>query len=561
MRNLEAGLLCLMLLAGWYGPSYGLPGMKGMRGTFRVVSGDSEPHGNQSLNLWFDYWRKASPSTQEEMNLRMALAAVPRPSLELYLTGGVKKAQNLGSVPDEGLVGLSDTEIGLKYAPRRFSFFKSGMNFYMALPTGKDEFSSGGIGVGVLGLATLDFKDFESFLPVRVSANLGYHHSGEKENNAVPLGVSLELPTRFFTPIIEVTSEQHLQEDLNWNQYPLRFTQGVKVTPTRRFCFHAGYDINLAQETLRYQKAETFDWRLFFDLTLSRSLGGLGTEPGVVSGVVKDETTDEPIFARVSIKGSEAGAETDPVTGYYVIRGLKPGLASMVVEAEGYKKRVVPAVVKQGETVTRDIKLSPQQKRSWVSVAVTDINTGGPVVADVVFQGKSLKEAQTDSSGNLKALELVPGRYILVCGARGYVSMSKELTVGAHKTEIVSISLLKNGERMVVSGVGFVPSSANLKIESYEGIRTVVGLIKSNPRVRFEIGGHANRSGSPEADLSLSEKRASVFRRFLVNGYNLNEASLATRGYGGEKPIADGSTEQGKSKNRRIEMRALREAE
>ena len=561
MRNLEAGLLCLTLLAGWYGPSYGLPGMKGMRGTFRVVSGDSEPCGNQSLNLWFDYWRKASPSTQEEMNLRMALAAVPRPSVELYLTGGLKKAQNLGSASDEGLVGLSDTEIGLKYAPRTFSFFKSGMDFYLTLPTGKNEFSSGGMGVGVLGVATLDFKDFESFIPVRFNANLGYHHSGKRENNAVPLGVSLELPTRFFTPIIEVTSEQHLQENLAWNQYPLRFTQGVKVTPTRRFCFHAGYDINLAQETLRYQKAETFDWRFFFNLTLSRSLGGLGPEPGVVSGVVKDRTTDEPIGARVSIRGSEAWAETDPVTGYYVIRGLKAGLASMIVEAEGYNKRVVPAVVKQGETMTRNIKLIPQQKKSWVSVAVTDINTGGPVAADVVLQGKSFKEARTDSSGNLETLELIPGRYRLVCGARGYLSMSKELTVGAHKTEIVSISLLKMGEHMVVSGVGFLPSAANLKIESYEGIKTVVGLIKSNPRVRFEIGGHANKSASPEADLFLSLKRASVFRRFLVNGYDLDEASLATRGYGGEKPIADSSTEQGKSKNRRIEIRAPGEAE
>ena len=561
MRNLEAGLLCLLLLAGWSGPSYGLPGMKGMRGTFRVVSGDVEPHGNQSLNLWFDYWRKASPSIQEEMNLKMALAAVPRPSVELYLTGGAKRAQNLGSAPDEGLVGLSDTEVGLKYAPRTFSFFKSGVNLYLTLPTGRDEFSSGGMKAGAVGIATLDFKDFESFIPVRVNANLGYLHSGKRESNAVPVGISLELPTRFFTPIIELTSEQYLQGDLNWNQYPLRFTQGVKVTPTWRFCIHAGYDINLAQETLRYLKAETFDWRLFFNLTLARSLGGLGAEPGVVSGVVKDRTTGEPIAARISIRGSDAMTETDPVTGYYIIKGIKAGLASMIVEAEGYNKRVVPAVVKQGEIVARNIKLTPQEKKSWVSVAVTDMKTGEPVRADVVFQGESPKEARTDSSGNVEALELVPGRYRLVCGARGYLSMSKELTVGARKTEIVSISLLKIGEHMVVSGVGFLSSVANLKIESYEGIKTVVSLIKSNPSVKFEIGGHTNKSGSAETDLFLSEKRASVFKRFLVNGYNLNETALVTRGYGGEKPVADNSTEQGRSRNRRIEIRALGEAE
>ncbi|TET44545.1 hypothetical protein E3J62_10080 [candidate division TA06 bacterium] len=561
MRNLEAGLLCLLLLAGWSGPSYGLPGMKGMRGTFRVVSGDVEPHGNQSLNLWFDYWRKASPSTQEEMNLKMALAAVPRPSAELYLTGGVTRAQNLGLAPDEGLVGLSDTEVGFKFAPRTFSSFKSGVNIYLTLPTGKDEFSSGRMGAGVLAIATYDFKGLESFIPIRVNANLGYHHSGRKESNAVPVGVSLELPTRFFTPIVEVTSEQLLQEKLDWNQCPLRFTQGVKVTPTRRFCFHVGYDINLAQESLRYLKAETYDWRFFFNLTLSRSLGGLGVEPGAISGAVKDRTTGEPIAARVSIKGSEATIEADPVTGYYVIKGLKPGLVSMIVEAEGYNKRVVPAFVKQGKTVARNIRLTPQKRKSWVSVVVTDMKTGEPVGADILLQGKSRKEARTDSSGNVEALELAPGRYKLICDARGYLSTSKELTVGAHKTEMVSISLLKMGEHMVVSGVSFLPATANLKIESYEGIKKVVSLIKSNPGVKFEIGGHTDKSDSPEADLFLSEKRASVFRRFLVNGYNFDETSLVTRGYGGEKPVADNSTEQGRSKNRRIEIRALGEAE
>lgn len=562
MRNLEAGLLCLMLLAGWYGPSYGLPGMKGMRGTFRVVSGDSEPHGNQSLNLWFDYWRKASPSTQEEMNLMMALAAVPRPSLELYLTGGVRKARNLESTPDEGLVGLSDTEIGLKYAPRTFSFFKSGMNFYLTIPTGKDEFSSGGMGAGVLGVASLDFKDWESFIPVRVNANVGYHHTGKKESNAIPLGVSLELPTRFFTPIMEVTSEQHPEEDLDWNQYPLRFTQGVKVTPTRRLCLHAGYDINLAQERARDLKSETYDWRLFFNLTLSRTLGGLGPEPGVVSGLVKDRTTEEPIAARISIKGSDAVAETDPVTGYYVIKGLKPGLVSMVVEAEGYKKRVVPAVVKQGEAVSRDIRLTPQEKKSWVSVVVTDVNTGEPLRADVILQGKSHKEeARSDSGGVVDALELVPGRYKLVCGAKGYLSMSEELTVGANKTELVSIALLRSGEHVVVNGVGFAPGTANLKVESQDGIKKAVSLIRSNPGVKFEIGGHSDKSASPETDLLLSEKRASVFRRFLVNGYDLSEASLVPRGYGSEKPIADNASELGRSKNRRIEIRSLVETE
>ncbi|MFQ5907156.1 MAG: carboxypeptidase regulatory-like domain-containing protein, partial [bacterium] len=499
---MEVGLLFLALLVGWSYQSHGLTGMKGMRGTFRVASGDAEARRNLSLNMWFDYWRKVPQYAQEEMSLMVAVAAVPRPSSELYIALGWKRGENLWGRTDETQAGPSDTEVGIKLLRPGSSFFKPGLNMCLSFPTGKDKFSSGRRTFGVSGITTLDFKDFESCIPLRVNVNAGYDFSGGGEKDWIPLGLSLELPSRFFTPIVEVTSEQNLKDTFSWKESPLRFTQGIKATPARRLCLHAGYDINLAQETERYIKSGGFDWRLFFGLTLSsRSLSGLGSEAGGIFGVVTDRNTGKPVAATISIKGAEGRARADPATGRYALKGLKAGLLSVVVAAEGYRKRVVPALVEHGKTTERNIKLAPERERSWVSLSATDRKTGESIVAHVRFEGASVKEAILDPTGILDRFEITPGKYKVFFDAPGYLRMSREFRVGPHRTEELSVSLLRVGEPLVVSGVSFAQSTATLKVESDEGIRGVVSLIQSNPKRRFEIGVHTDSGGAREKNL------------------------------------------------------------
>jgi outer membrane protein OmpA-like peptidoglycan-associated protein len=452
--------------------------------------------------------------------------------------------------------GLCDTELGIKFAKMSDSFFKPGVNLSLLIPTGKDEFSSGRTTAGILAAATFDFKGLKSEIPLRLNANAGYNYSGKKDSDFVPIGVSLELASRLFTPIIEITSEQNLSDSLGWKESPLRFTQGIKATPKRWLCVVAGYDINLAQETERNVKAETFDWRVFFSLTLARSLSGLGAQPGGIFGVVKDKDTGSPIAAAVSITGSDLKTFADPGTGQYSIKGLKSGFISLTVEAEGYKKRVVPAVVKQGETLQRDVDLSAAAKRSWARVSVMDRITGKPVAAIIRFDDGGRGEPSADSSGNPIKLEIAPGKHVVLAEAEGYARSQTEFSVEANQTKEILVSLLKTGEPLFLAGVNFVPTTANLKIESDEGIKEAVDLIKSNPQSRFEIGGHVD-TGSAKADAALSEKRASVFARLLVNGYDIDSDNLVAKGYGHSKPIADGSTEEGRLKNTRIEIKAL----
>lgn len=81
----------------------------------------------------------------------------------------------------------------------------------------------------------------------------------------------------------------------------------------------------------------------------------------------------------------------------------------------------------------------------------------------------------------------------------------------------------------------------------------VAGALKQSPSMRIRIEGHTDNVGQPEANKALSEKRArSVMEALVARGVPAGRMTAA--GFGQEKPIADNRTEEGRAKNRRVEM-------
>lgn len=60
--------------------------------------------------------------------------------------------------------------------------------------------------------------------------------------------------------------------------------------------------------------------------------------------------------------------------------------------------------------------------------------------------------------------------------------------------------------------------------------------------------------GGAEPNLELSRRRAEAVKRWLVDREKIAEVRLTTAGYGLTRPIADNSTEDGRAKNRRVEL-------
>lgn len=84
-------------------------------------------------------------------------------------------------------------------------------------------------------------------------------------------------------------------------------------------------------------------------------------------------------------------------------------------------------------------------------------------------------------------------------------------------------------------------------------IEQIVQMMKSNPDLKIGVEGHTDNVGTPASNKTLSEARAkSVVSAIVSQGISADRLSPA--GFGQDKPIADNTTEEGRAKNRRVEL-------
>lgn len=100
----------------------------------------------------------------------------------------------------------------------------------------------------------------------------------------------------------------------------------------------------------------------------------------------------------------------------------------------------------------------------------------------------------------------------------------------------------------------FDTAKASLKPESETQLKNIVEIMKAYPKVKLKIGGYTDNKGADAYNLKLSTDRANTTYHKLV-GMGVAADRLAYEGYGKEHPIADNATEEGRAKNRRIDVR------
>ena len=100
----------------------------------------------------------------------------------------------------------------------------------------------------------------------------------------------------------------------------------------------------------------------------------------------------------------------------------------------------------------------------------------------------------------------------------------------------------------------FETGKATLKPESQEQLKNLAEILKAYPKVAIKIGGYTDNVGDPQANLKLSQLRADAVMADLVK-LEVDPSRLKAEGYGQEHPIADNSTQEGRAKNRRIDLR------
>lgn len=107
---------------------------------------------------------------------------------------------------------------------------------------------------------------------------------------------------------------------------------------------------------------------------------------------------------------------------------------------------------------------------------------------------------------------------------------------------------------VALDGITFDTGKAAIRPESKSVLDEVGALLKNDATLALEIQGHTDNAGSPTANLTLSQQRAGAVKAYLVSAHGIDPARLTTAGFGDTRPVADNATDEGRAKNRRVEL-------
>jgi len=107
--------------------------------------------------------------------------------------------------------------------------------------------------------------------------------------------------------------------------------------------------------------------------------------------------------------------------------------------------------------------------------------------------------------------------------------------------------------RVAIYGIHFDTAKATIQSDSESVLQQIVQLMQENPALKLRVEGHTDNQGAAAANQTLSEKRAQAVVAWLTS-HGVAASRLTGKGFGATKPVADNASEDGRAKNRRVEL-------
>ena len=105
-----------------------------------------------------------------------------------------------------------------------------------------------------------------------------------------------------------------------------------------------------------------------------------------------------------------------------------------------------------------------------------------------------------------------------------------------------------------VYGIYFDTGKADIKPESDETMKEIAKLLQGDPKLKLYVVGHTDNQGTLDMNMDLSRRRADAVLAALTSKYAVPVGRLRSYGCGPYSPVASNDNEEGRAKNRRVEL-------
>ena len=228
------------------------------------------------------------------------------------------------------------------------------------------------------------------------------------------------------------------------------------------------------------------------------------------------------------------------------------------------KNKLIPALQRVASVSEKEIKEileKPVNESSWIesernssgSIEKNDFESGANSRRNNSYAEKKIakNENQTYGAKNHPQKKKDSADEI-----QSKISAGKNSSSNSKSEKKVIVENTAAGIRLTMQNLNFKPDSAELLPGENERLDQIAQVLKEVPDQMFFVEGHTASVGYEKGEMKLSVERANSVANALIQR-GIPREKFICKGSGGTKPIADNSTQEGKAKNRRVEITIL----
>jgi outer membrane protein OmpA-like peptidoglycan-associated protein len=294
-------------------------------------------------------------------------------------------------------------------------------------------------------------------------------------------------------------------------------------------------------------------------LSLSTSIPLPGS--GLFKIRVIDARTKRPVEANVIFSGLNQEHKKSNLKGEVYLKDLNTGWLKFGVTKDDYFAYTDSLFINGMGSQNVTVELM-ELGYGTIWGMVYDSITQKPIGGIVSYAGNQTGYINADTLTGTYTLRNLPiGFYQLEVKGLTENYFAQKCSVYLTYDEVVTkdFHLARKKELPKIPAIYFKVGSSEITDEGKFSIEKVGKILLENPQVTVELAGHCDQKESDVDRWKLSTKRAETVKKYLNEKFGIALGRMTVQGYGDTQPFAPSETETGRSLNRRVDVRVLKQ--